>query len=216
MIRGARADEAQQESNQKTSVLFVNHASILIKKGDRYLLTDPWHQRPAFGSWLPTFQQYVHPTYLAALGNKLSILISHGHDDHCDDDLLSIFDKDIEIVTANFNAPSVLNRLGKLGFTNIKTADSNGVTLKNGFTVKSYINTIRSLDDATYSIDTDGGFIVHCNDNWFEFAADTLSSIENDRAKYSNESIAFFSQTNSASGHPLSYKIFDDQEKISI
>jgi hypothetical protein len=205
-----------QKSNQKTSVLFVNHASILVKRGDRYLLTDPWHQRPAFGSWLPTFQQYVHPSYLAALGNKLSILISHGHDDHCDDDLLSIFGKDTEIVTANFNAPSVLNRLKKLGFTNIKTADRNGVTLKNSFTVKSYVNPVRSLDDATYSIDTNSGFVVHCNDNWFEFDADTLSSIGRDRAKYSNENVAFFSQTNSASGYPLNYKNFDDQEKISI
>ena len=95
------------QSQQKTSLMFVNHASLLIKQGDRYLLTDPWHLRVGFGSWLPTFQQYVHPTYLAALGNKLSILISHGHDDHCDDHMLSIFDKDIEIVTASQRYASV-------------------------------------------------------------------------------------------------------------
>jgi hypothetical protein len=216
MTKDVRPDDGQQESSQKTTVLFVNHASILIKKGDRYLLTDPWHQRPAFGSWLPTFQQFVHPTYLAALGNKLSILISHGHDDHCDDDVLRIFDKDTEIVTADFNAPSVLNRLKKLGLTNIHQADGNGITLKNKFTVKSYVNPERSLDDATYSIDTGSGFIVHCNDNWFEFTADALVSMGRDRARYSNNNIAFFSQTNSASGHPLSYGIFDDQQKISI
>jgi hypothetical protein len=216
MAERVNAHDSEQQSSEQTNVLFVNHASVLIKKGDRYLLTDPWHQRPAFGSWLPTFQQYVHPTYLAALGDKLTILISHGHDDHCDDDLLRIFDKDTEIVTAAFNAPSVLNRLKKLGFNNIKTTDSNGVTLKNGFTIKSYVNPIRSLDDATYSIDSGSGFVVHCNDNWFEFDAETLSSIASDRARYSNENIAFFSQTNSASGHPLSYKIFDDQQKISI
>jgi L-ascorbate metabolism protein UlaG (beta-lactamase superfamily) len=46
-------------SQQKTSLMFVNHASLLIKQGDRYLLTDPWHLRVGFGSWLPTFQQYV-------------------------------------------------------------------------------------------------------------------------------------------------------------
>jgi Beta-lactamase superfamily domain len=209
-------ERARPEPDETTSVLFVNHASLLVKKADQYLLTDPWHQRPAFGSWLPTFPQYVHPTYFAALGDKLSILISHGHDDHCDDDLLRIFDKDTEIVTAAFNAPSVLNRLRKLGFTNIKTTDSNGLTLKSGFTIKSYVNPERSLDDATYSIDTGSGFVVHCNDNWFEFDADTLSRIGNDRARYANENIAFFSQTNSASGHPLSYKIFDDRQKISI
>jgi hypothetical protein len=205
------------DASQKTSLMFVNHASLLIRKGDRYLLTDPWHLRPGFGSWLPTFQQYVHPTYLAALGDKLTILISHGHDDHCDDDMLRIFDRDIEIVTASFNAPSVLNRLKKLGFGNLKTADSDaGTVLTNGFAVKSYVDPTRSLDDATYTIDTGTGFVVHCNDNWFEFEPKALSSIAKDRAKYSNRNIAFFSQTNSASGHPLSYKCFDDQQKISI
>jgi hypothetical protein len=199
-----------------TSVLFLNHASILIKKGDGYLLTDPWHQRPSFGSWLPTFTQYIHPTYIAALGKKLSILISHGHDDHCDDDLLSIFDKDIEIITADFNAPSVLNRLKKLGFTNIKTANREGLKITNGFTIKSYINPVRSLDDATYTIDTDNGFVVHCNDNWFEFDDDTFKKINIDICKYSPKNVAFFSQTNSASGYPLNYKNFTEEEKVSI
>lgn len=205
------------EPKQNTSLLFVNHASLLIKKGGHYLLTDPWHLRPGFGSWLPTFQQYVQPSYVAALGDKLSILISHGHDDHCDDDLLKIFDKDTEIVTASFNAPSVVNRLKKLGFHNITVADSkDGAVLKNGFAVKSYINPPVSLDDAVYTIDTGSGFVVHCNDNWFKFDDETLASIAKDRRGYSNANIAFFSQTNSASGHPLSYKTFDDAQKITI
>jgi beta-lactamase family protein len=216
MTERASTGDPGKRSGQRTRVMFVNHASILIKKGDRYLLTDPWHQHPAFGSWLPTFQQYVHPSYLAALQGKLSILVSHGHDDHCDDDLLSIFDKDTEIVTADFNAPSVLNRLKRIGFTNIKTAGRAGLTLSNDFIVKSYINPARSLDDASYSIDTQTGFVVHCNDNWFEFEGDILASIKSDRAGYANENVALFSQTNSASGYPLNYRIYDDKQKVSI
>lgn len=213
---------AQEQKNErgraekKTRVMFVNHASLLIKKGGHYLLTDPWFQKVAFGSWLPTFAPHVHPTYLAALGNKLTILVSHGHDDHCDDDLLRIFDKDTEIVTANYNAPSVTNRLKKLGFTNIKTAGRDGLTMSNGFTVKSYINPKHSLDDAMYSIDTGSGLVIHCNDNWFEFDDDALASIGRDRAKYATESVALFSQTNSASGYPLNYRIYDDRQKLSI
>lgn len=204
------------EYNSNTLVTFLNHASILIKKGDRYLLTDPWYQRPAFGSWLPTFAQYIHPTYLAALGSKLSILISHGHDDHCDDDLLSTFDKDIEIVTANFSAPSVLNRLRKIGFKKLKTVGREGIEISEKFTVKSYIDPLRSLDDATYTIDTGDGLVIHCNDNWFKFDEDMLRLINLDRQKYRSESIAFFSQTNSASGFPLNYRQFTNDEKIGI
>ena len=208
-------ENTQTECAQETSVMFLNHASILIRKGDKYLLTDPWHQRPAFGSWLPTFAQYIHPTYIAALGKKLTILISHGHDDHCDDNLLSIFDKDIEIVTANFKAPAVLNRLKEIGFTNIKTVDREGQQISNGFTIKSYINPIRSMDDATYTIDTGDGLVVHCNDNWFEFI-DAFQIITIDTQKYKKQSVAFFSQTNSASGYPMNYKNFTDEEKIRL
>ena len=62
----------------KTNLLFLNHSSVLIKYEDCYLLCDPWYQQPAFGSWLPAPPPFVHPVYLAALGSKLSILISHG------------------------------------------------------------------------------------------------------------------------------------------
>lgn len=209
------ADEAGGPAD-RTSVMFVNHASLLIRKGGRYLLTDPWHQRPAFGSWLPTFPQYVHPAYLAALGGNLSILISHGHDDHCDDELLAIFAKDTEIVTADYGSPSVLNRLKKLGFENIKAAPRDGVALDNGFFVKAYVNPDRSDDDATLTIDTGSGFVVHCNDNWFEFGRGDIAAIAADRAKYSNDNIAFFSQTNSASGYPLNYRSIDDDRKVEI
>jgi L-ascorbate metabolism protein UlaG (beta-lactamase superfamily) len=94
---------------EPTGVLFVNHASILIKPGARYMLTDPWHQKPAFGSWLPTLPQYIHPAYMASLGRKFAILISHGLDDHCDDELLTIFNEmpcgrnaGVQVILSNF------------------------------------------------------------------------------------------------------------------
>ena len=201
---------------EDTEVMFINHASILIKRANSYVLTDPWHQKPAFGSWLPTLPQYVHPAYLASLGSNLKILISHGHDDHCDDELLGIFDKDTEIITANFSSPSVKNRLKRLGFQRITTVDSSGITISNGFSVKSFMNPIRSLDDATYTINTGNALIIHCNDNWFEFDKSTLAEISSECAKFTPKNIAFFSQTNSASGYPLNYRNFKDSEKQEI
>lgn len=101
--------------NQGTEVAFNNHASLLIKHNGKFLLTDPWFQTLAFGSWLPTYPPAFHPTYLASLKENLAILVSHGHDDHLDDKLLDLFDKNTPIVTANFKSPSVKNRLKKLG-----------------------------------------------------------------------------------------------------
>jgi hypothetical protein len=199
-----------------TDILFINHASLLVRAGERYLLTDPWHQKPAFGSWLPTFPSFLHPAYLAALGARLTVLISHGHDDHCDDTMLGIFDRSTEIVTANYASPSVKNRLRKLGFERVSTADPGGIHIANGFQVRSFINPLRSLDDATYTVDTGDGLLVHCNDNWTEFDAPARAGIGEACSRYPSEHIAFLSQTNSASGYPLNYRNFTAQQKSEI
>ena len=56
----------------------VNHASVLIQEDDNFILTDPWYEQPAFGSWLPVPPTSIHPVYLLALAKdnpKFKILI---------------------------------------------------------------------------------------------------------------------------------------------
>jgi L-ascorbate metabolism protein UlaG (beta-lactamase superfamily) len=190
---------------EQTRVCFINHSSVLIRRGDQYLLTDPWHQRPAFGSWLPSLPQYMHPAYLAALGARLSVLISHGHDDHCDDEFLLLLDKKTQFITANFNSPSVINRLKRLGFTNVLTVDRDGANVADSFIVKSYITTEKSLDDATYTINTGDGLVIHCNDNWYEFDSTVYDDIRRDRDRFEECNVMLLSQSNSASGFPITY-----------
>lgn len=196
-------------------VLFQNHSSLLIKHSDGYLLTDPWYNKPAFGSWLPTLAPYVHPSYLAALGNKLTILVSHGHDDHFDDKLFKIFDKSTRFITANFKSPSVTNRLKKIGFENIVTIGDEE-QLVNSLLVSSYIAPDFSHDDATYLIRNEKGAIIHTNDNWHEFSQPHLEMIKKRVGSYNKSSILLFSQTNSASGYPLNYRNFSSQQKQKI
>lgn len=193
-------------------VLFQNHASLLIEKDGHYLLTDPWFEKPAFGSWLPTFPAFIQPSYLAALGDKLSILISHGHDDHLDDQLLSIFDKDTNIITAHFKSPSVLNRLKKIGFHNIQAIGDQEQWL-GGFGISSFINESLSHDDAIYLIRSQDGAVIHANDNWHPFRDDQGRQIAERVKGFAREDVLLFTQTNSASGFPLNYSIFSDQEK---
>lgn len=196
-------------------VLFQNHSSLLIEHNGNYLLTDPWLNQPAFGSWLPTFPAYLHPAYIAALGNKLTILVSHGHDDHFDDKLLGIFDKDTRIITADFKAPSVLNRLRSLGLNNVDTV---GIDEKliDGFHVSSYIVEDFSHDDAGYLITTEDGAVIHANDNWHEFTDEHERIISERVSVYPENDILLFSQTNSASGFPLNYDIFSEEEQNDI
>jgi L-ascorbate metabolism protein UlaG (beta-lactamase superfamily) len=169
-------------SRNGTEILFINHSSLLIKYYNkefqsRYLLLDPWHTRPAFGSWLPNFHQYVNPTYIAALGEKLTILISHAHDDHCDDELLALFDKKTRIVTAKFHSGSVRRRLEALGFTNILECPEEGIELES-LQINSFVNREISFDDALYSISLVDCLIIHANDNWFQLSESIKSQLK--------------------------------------
>ena len=198
-----------------TKITFINHASVLIEYQDKFLLTDPWFEKPAFGSWLPTFPMFVHPAYLAALGDKLSILISHGHDDHCDDDLLRLFDKATPIISSDYTSPSVSNRVKRIGFSDFRTAAESGVQV-GPFLIKSFRNDAISLDDATYSIRTPDGLIVHCNDNWNEMTPHVKDALLAEVSVHGGRRSVLMSQTNSASGYPLNYRNFDRATKIDL
>ena len=197
---------------KSTEILFVNHSSLLVKfyneeSESRYLLLDPWHTKPAFGSWLPNFHQYINPTYLAALGERLTILISHAHDDHCDDELLSLFDKKTRIVTARFQSGSVKRRMEALGFTNILECTEEGIQIES-LQISSFINREISFDDALYSISLKDSLIIHANDNWFQISESTKSILESKISKVGKSNTFYFTQTNSASGFPSTYPQF--------
>ena len=89
----------------ETNIKFINHSSVLIQYEQNFVLTDPWYDKPAFGSWLPNPPSSVHPAYLVALSQStvnFTIAISHGHDDHLDDLFLSLFPKNINILIPKY------------------------------------------------------------------------------------------------------------------
>ncbi|WP_394846372.1 MBL fold metallo-hydrolase [Pendulispora brunnea] len=202
-------------ASSHTEVLFVNHSSLLIRYGDEYLLTDPWYQRPAFGSWLPVPPMAVHPASLVALGSKLRILISHAHDDHCDNQFLQLFDKSSAIVSTNFASKSVERRLGKLGFTNLHMLSPAGEQL-GSFRVRSFVNEKLSHDDALYLIETPDAAVVHGNDLWVPLESAPLSAIKAAVIEKGANRALYASQTNSASGFPTTYRNFSPQEKARL
>jgi hypothetical protein len=199
-------------SIKSTEILFLNHSSLLVKYyieeyESRFLLLDPWHTKPAFGSWLPNFHQYINPTYIAALGDKLTILISHAHDDHCDDELLSLFDKDTRIITAKFKSGSVKRRMEALGFTNVLECTEQGLQI-DSLKINSYINREISFDDALYSISLKDSLIIHANDNWFQLSESIKNDLKEEILRVGKSKTFYFTQTNSASGFPLTYPQF--------
>ena len=145
-----------------TNIKLVNHSSVLIQEGNNFILTDPWFEKPAFGSWFPVPPTSVHPVYLVALAKSdanFSIAISHGHDDHLDDDFLSLFPVSTPIIIPQYIAKGLKSRLTRLGFENIIEAPTKGVDHK-CFKIKSYINMSISRDDAIMTFETPKNFIV--------------------------------------------------------
>ena len=116
-----------------TNVRLINHSSVLIQEGNEFVLTDPWFENPAFGSWFPVPPTSIPPAYLVALSKSVEnffIAISHGHDDHLDDKFLSLFPKETVVVIPKYKSRGLLSRLKRIGFTNIIEAPPTGIKVE--------------------------------------------------------------------------------------
>jgi len=199
-------------------VTFINHASVLIQNNDNIILTDPWYKKPAFGSWLSIPPSIYNPVYFLALAESnpnFYIVISHGHDDHFDDDFLSLMPEHTNVLIPKFDSIGVRKRLKRCGLKNIKEFDSNGINY-NGIEYKSYIFKDISMDDAFITINTDEFIIAHGNDNWQKLPNDILSFVKDDFSKHKKSNRLFMSQTNMADGFPLIYENYTDDEKNKL
>ena len=200
------------------NIKFINHSSVLIQEGDSFVLTDPWYEKVAFGSWLPVPACSIHPSYLVALSKQVenfTIVISHGHDDHLDDDFLSLFPSNIKIIIPKYRSIGLLRRLNNIGLNNIYQVDEEGLAIA-GFTFKSYINPDICPDDAIISIAGKDYFIVHANDNWQKLESEPLSRISNDASNYEENHRLYMSQCNLADGWPNIYRDYSSDEKLKI
>jgi hypothetical protein len=186
-------------------VTLINHSSLLLKFKKSIILTDFWNTSPAFGSWLPSALPFYHPTYLASLSfeDNFYLTISHAHDDHIDDYFLKkYFNKKMKIIINEFPSPALKKRLNKLGFENIILITKNEKVSFEDFEAISIFDESVSNDDAGISFRNDKYCIYHGNDNWFKLKQDNLNKL---KFFSKNRRFLYCSQTNSASGHPITY-----------
>lgn len=194
-------------------ITLVNHSSLLLKFKESIILTDFWNTSPAFGSWLPSALPFYHPTYLASLSfeDNFYLCISHAHDDHIDDYFLSkYFNKKAKIIINEFPSPSLKKRLTKLGFENIFSIPRTEKLSFKDFEAISIFDENISNDDAGISFRDDNYCIHHGNDNWFKLEEKNLKKLKHFS---SDRKFLYCSQTNSASGHPLTYPQFANKAK---
>ena len=66
----------------KTSLQFINHASILVKHGDISLLSDPWYQGDVFHKGWNLIHELQDEEISSLLDDVTHLWISHEHPDH--------------------------------------------------------------------------------------------------------------------------------------
>ena len=66
----------------KTSIQFINHASILVEHGGISILSDPWYQGEAFHKGWNLIHELADNEIISLLEKVTHIWISHEHPDH--------------------------------------------------------------------------------------------------------------------------------------
>jgi len=200
-----------------THIQYINHTSLLISNGEDILLTNPWYDKPAFGNWLPAPPPCIHPAYFASLAennkDNFYILISSPDDDHCDDDFLRLFPKEIKIIIPKYESPWFRRRIENIGFNNIFE-----IGKRSGVSNIKY----RLHGNGTISIQTKDALIIHSSKN-HKFSEECIISInkhiEDHRAdtgylKLDQSKILLAAQINiSQNDYPFNYSDYDNEEK---
>ena len=204
---------------------FLNHTSLLLQHNGYYLLLDPWPSESlSFNSWKPHPPSFLNNDILASFvnssNNKLGIVISHGHDDHCDDSFLKKVNSSTPVFFPKYKSKGFSKRLEKNNLDNVTELSSLQNASFGPFKLCSYIIAEHSLDDAVVIISTDDYVFVHANDNSVKFPSELVKYILDTSDGYKKK--FFASQTGIANGYPYCYpqfvvaKDFSEMKKIAM
>ncbi len=197
---------------------FLNHTSILLQHDDHYLLLDPWPSEfLSFNSWRshpPCFlDNNILASFINSSDNKLGLVISHGHDDHCDDTFQKKINPSTPVFFPNYKSKGALRRLKQNNLENIIELSPLHKTKFGPFKLCSYIISEHSLNDAVVIIDTDDYVFVHANDNSVKFPEELINYIID--ARDGHKKVFFASQTGIANGYPYCYPQFAEGKEFS-
>jgi len=211
----------------ETIIQWITHASVLIKKNDYYLITDPWYCSKAFTTWTVKPAPIINPNFISDLTNsgKLGFLISHHHFDHYDLVFLKKCNKNTPIFIVDFekddenNLPEVkalFNSLKNDCLMNNIHEIKVGLNVNFGpFKIHGFRRNIPYVIDGILCIETDKEFFVHGADCW-GFKKNSYEGNIFEKIKPINKFSIFMGQGGTASGWPIIYNNYSFEEKINI
>jgi len=160
----------------------------------------------AFRSWTQDPYPFFSEIKDIAQRNKDTtyILISHGHDDHFDDFILSSPPfRDFPVIIPGLASPGLRERVLRANPNrHICEVDATGINL-NGLVIKNFINAEFTGDDTIFSIEDEHTFFVHANDNWHSYPRVLLDSIKGNISE--SKHVVYAVQLGIADCFPASY-----------
>tara|TARA_B110000003_G_scaffold120101_1_gene122538 strand:- start:538 stop:1899 length:1362 start_codon:yes stop_codon:yes gene_type:complete len=150
----------------KTSIKFINHASILVKHGDISLLSDPWYQGEAFHKGWNLIYELSDEEISSLLDEVSHIWISHEHPDHFSVMFFKKFgkkikDKNIQIIFQDTNDKRVESFLSKTGYDLKIIKFNKWLKLSNEFEILCFKD---GFYDSGLAIKTNDKTILNLND----------------------------------------------------
>lgn len=190
----------------------INHSSVLLE-GDNgeFVLTDPWFISPAFGGWTqnPSPPLDLIKKILSIPKSKLTVVISHGHDDHLDEFVISHHFKECNIVIPKFSTPGLEKRIQNLiGKAPITITEEEIVI--GGHTFSALINEDFTHYDAIILISDGNKLCIHANDNWATYPPELVEKLKRRTVNFIPENTFFLSQFGIADCFPINYPNFSD------
>lgn len=196
---------------------FLNHTSFLVEHDEYRLLLDPWPSEAlSFNSWRahpPCFlNNDILASFINSSNNKSGIVISHGHDDHCDDRFLKKINSTVPVFFPQYSSKGFFNRVKNCELNNINLLNQSHNISFGPFNISSFIISKHSHDDAVIIISTDEYVLIHANDNSVKFPDELIKIILDTSSK--NKKTYFASQTGIAHGFPYCYPQFGSQNDL--
>lgn len=185
-------------------VIHVNHASLLIKHGEHYCLTDPWLISPAFGAWVqqPSPPKEIVDFILSIDPSRLCCVVSHGHDDHLDDFFIKHHLSQAHFAIPRFRSPGLERRLQAL-VREVHAVGAGEPHAFGPFSLRFFINDEFTHFDSLVAIQSPSGTVVHANDNWHAQPREVVQPLQ--ALRHDPKKFFYFSQIGIADCFPARY-----------
>jgi hypothetical protein len=169
----------------------------------------------AFGSWVPSPGPDAEAVrrIFAIPQRHLTVLVSHGHDDHFDDFVVGRHLSESQFVVPEYGDEALPRRVERAvpGIELLRIGDD---PLTVGpFVLSRWINPHLSTHDAIVTIETEDRVVVHANDNWHRQPDETIASIS---ATFAGRDVWYCSQIGIADAFPSAYPDVDDGDAREI